>query len=339
MRFAKAIGISTLLLLCSFAGCLGGNDSDEQPPEPLRLNHLQMKGTHNSYHLKPLGGELIDEYNYSHAPLDEQASIYGVRQFEIDVWWIPGLGLRVYHNPYDSASTCDAFTECLEVLHDWSVSSPQHVPIWLMIEPKDPPALVDSMEILQMIEDDIASVWPANMTITPDDVRGDSASLLEAVTEGDGWPLLEESRGKALFVLLDKSEIRDSYVEDNPGLANATMFAIVDEIEPEAAVISWTDPMDKGDVLTAAAEAGFIVRTRPDSGTAEARESNYSRFDLALTSGAHMLSTDYEGVDEDIDYAIWLPEGPVRCNPVTAPPGCTLERIEDVGDYSPPPPS
>ena len=69
------------------------DDSPEQ--EPLRINHIQMEGTHNSYHVEPIFSP-TREYMYTHEDLDIQATDQGVRQFEIDVWWDVREGLRVY---------------------------------------------------------------------------------------------------------------------------------------------------------------------------------------------------------------------------------------------------
>jgi len=93
--------LSTLMIFASFAGCLGTQlleetFSEQTEPTPLRLNHIQVKGTHNSYHLKPTG-PTIRAYDYSHEDLDVQAQQFAVRQFEIDVWWSPGQQLQVYH--------------------------------------------------------------------------------------------------------------------------------------------------------------------------------------------------------------------------------------------------
>ena len=317
--------LSCLILATSFAGCILFDEEEsveEQPPPELRMNEIQFKGTHNSYHLRPLGSEFLSDYNYSHAPLSTQAEDFGVRQFELDVWYLPGLGLRVYHNPYDSGTTCFVFTDCLQELRNWSLSNPSHVPLWVMVEPKDLEWVVDGIDLFEAIEADIDSVWPREVRVEPDDVRNNRATLRRAVLE-EGWPLLDEVRGKAAFALLDKSGIRDAYIERHPGLINATMFAIVDEDDPAAALISWTQPDSKFDVLTTAVDAGFIVRTRPDSATVEAEEGNYTRQQLAIESGAHILSTDFPGNDDKVSYSLWPSGEPaIRCNPRTAPPDC-----------------
>ena len=81
--------ITLLMMLTPLSGCL--NQSDSTPATSdypnseglLRINHIQMKGTHNSYHIEPLVSP-TREYMYTHEDLDIQASQLGVRQFEID---------------------------------------------------------------------------------------------------------------------------------------------------------------------------------------------------------------------------------------------------------------
>ncbi len=329
-----AILLVSLFLIPAFTGCFGKDDVKEDEPEELRINHLRMKGTHNSYHVKTPGVSLYEPINYTHTDLDVQADRLGVRQFELDVWYVPGMGLRVYHYVGDSNTNCEGFSGCLQVLLNWSNDNPNHAPLWIFIEPKDLPEIVDQLDIIEMIQTELEATWPRNQTITPSDVQGDADSLREAIVE-NGWPTLESSRGKVLFVMLDKTEIRDLYVSRYPTLEGQWMFAIVDEAESLASVISFINPETQQERLQSAAETGFMVRTRPDSDTAEAREKNYTRFQLALSSGAHFITTDFPGNDREIGYSIWLPEGPVMCNPHTAPEHCKTRMIEPWGNYTP----
>ena len=67
----------------------------ERTVDDLRLNEIQMIGSHNSYKQKPrdevaaalegLLPDLFAEIDYGHLPLGEQLAAHGVRQFEIDV--------------------------------------------------------------------------------------------------------------------------------------------------------------------------------------------------------------------------------------------------------------
>ena len=82
------------------------------------------------------------------------------------------------------------------------------------------------------------------------------------------------------------------------------------------------DPWDER--IPEAAAQNILIRTRVDSGL----EYTEGRLEVALASGAHALSSDL--VDPDGEHVTRIPEGtPSRCNPVTAPPECTSEAIED----------
>ena len=185
-----------------------------------------------------------------------------------------------------------------------------------------------------MVQQEINQIWPAEQQITPAYVQGNAVDLRTAITT-IGWPTLEESRGKVVFVLLDKTDTRDYYVSQNPTLQNQSMFAIVEENHSLASVISFVNPETHGDRLRNASELGFMVRTRPDFATIEAQDVNYTRFHLAMLTGANFITTDFPGNDLEFDYAIWLPEGPVMCNPQTSPSHCTARTLEPWGNYTP----
>ncbi len=77
---------------------------------------------------------------------------------------------------------------------------------------------------------------------------------------------------------------------------------------------------------------GYIVRTRADADTLEARFGMTTRRDAALASGAQFVSTDYPVPNPDFGtgYFVEIPDGaPARCNPVNAPAGCRNGALED----------
>ncbi|MFT4658469.1 MAG: hypothetical protein ACI8V4_002660, partial [Ilumatobacter sp.] len=71
--------------------------------EPVRMNHIQVIGSHNSFHLVPqptlfegivaVSSELGRDIEYSHRTLTEQLEGFGIRQFELDVFADPDGGL------------------------------------------------------------------------------------------------------------------------------------------------------------------------------------------------------------------------------------------------------
>jgi hypothetical protein len=295
----------------------------------LRLNHVQAKGTHNSYHMAP---ELLADpsHGYSHAPLDVQAGELGVRQFELDLHYRSGTGLVVFHLPViDEETTCERFVDCLAVLAGWSASNPQHCPLVVWLEPKDEiDGLFAGFEPLEgryaEIEEEILSVWPRDRLLLPDDVRRGRATLPVAIQEL-GWPTLGEVRGKAAFALLDSGEHRDAYIGAAHNLEGRVLF--VDSSRPDddfAAFFKDASPTE----ARALAEQGFIVTSNVSS-WADADDEAHSSTWAHLAAGTHFLATDLPGPVDGKRYYLDVPGGtPARCNPVSAPPECTSQAIE-----------
>lgn len=76
--------------------------------------------------------------------------------------------------------------------------------------------------------------------------------------------------------------------------------------------------MKQFDRIQADVRAGYIVRTRADDSTTEARSNDHARFEKALASGAQYISTDYPTPRTDFSpYVIALPiDAPARRNPL-----------------------
>ncbi|MFV0318680.1 MAG: Ca2+-dependent phosphoinositide-specific phospholipase C [Microthrixaceae bacterium] len=361
----------------------GDGDGQAERPElagdDLRLNEIQVIGSHNSYHLaavpeiagalQSLVPSLWDTISYEHRPLPEQLEDYGIRQFELDVFADPeggeystpaaleivgaqqatidGLGepgFKVAHiEDIDFNTTCLTFVGCLEEIQSWSEANENHVPIVIMVETKGDDLRsgdsnfgidVDSLgvefarppemtpELFDDLEAEVISVFDASDLITPDDVRGDSESLADAVRT-EGWPTIGESRGKVMFALVDTGPTRDMYVEDSPNLEGRLFFTSSEPGRPDAAFMRFDDSLEDGAALDAAAEEGFLIRTRTDEPGIHAMQNDVALRDSAMASGAQYLSTDYYVPDPTTGFVVRLPGDVVaRCNPVTAPPDC-----------------
>lgn len=341
----------------------------------VRLNQIQLLGTHNSYHLAPappvlavLGaqGESID---YSHRPLTEQLSRLAIRQFELDVFADPdggryaapaalsmvdGLtppgselkrpGFKVLHTQdTDFRTTCSTLIACLTEIRDWSRVNPRHVPIQIQIEAKDgvledryglrfvKPISIGADEFLAL-DREIRTVFSEEHLITPDRVRGKRATLAEAVRL-DGWPRLREARGKVLFALDNTDEHRTAYLAGNPSLEGRVLFVSSSPGEPSAGFIKMNEALGEDEArIRQRVQEGYLVRTRADIPTVEARNGSSTRRDSAFRSGAHYVSTDYpEPSPFGSGYIARLPgaeQQPARCNPVNAPVGCRNEWLE-----------
>ena len=307
-------------------------------------------------------------FEYDHPPLPEQFDTQGIRQIELDVWADPvgglyaspyGLrfetgdpnaripelgaaGLKVFHvQDIDFNTVCRTFIECLEHVKSWSDAHPRHMPIMIQVETKDDPLpdlgygfvlpLPFDAAAFDEIDTEVRAVFPPEHLITPDDVRGTRATLAEAIRT-DGWPTLGVARGKVLFTLDNEGGKRDLYVAGHASLQGRIMFTSSPADAPEAAFMKLNDPIGDFDAIQAAVAAGFVVRTRADADTVEARSGDTAPRDMALASGAQWVSTDYPVPDPDFGtgYKAEIPMGmPARCNPINAPPGCAALDIEN----------
>jgi hypothetical protein len=327
---------------------LASHNSYHVEPEPTLLAALRSAL-----------GAAADGFEYTHRPLADELDA-GVRQVELDVFvddpaggryahpkLLPlGLdpvdpaladpGLKVLHvQEVDYRSTCPTFVDCLEDIRDWSGAHPGHLPITIQIEAKDDvipdPASLGFVQPLPWtaadfadLEAEIHSVFDDDQIISPGDVKGRSQTLAEAVGKGR-WPTLDEARDQVMFVLDDKGTKRDAYRSQVPDVDDRLIFVDVPPTDPDAGVMVVNDPIGDGDRIRDLVAQGFIVRTRADADTVEARSGDTTRRDAAFASGAQYVSTDYVFPDDHFGtgYVADLPgSGAARCNPVNAPKRC-----------------
>jgi len=295
--------------------------------DDLRLNQIQVVGTHNSYHLRPPAQTLkaaiavrpdAQEWDYSRQTLDEQLDA-GVRSFELDLH-LSHDGWQVMHVPLlDAGSTVATFSDALKVIRDWSDAHPRHVPVSLLLELKEEgftisrkfkrPQLAD----VEQLDREIREVYSAERLLTPDDVRGTHNTLWEAVSS-DGWPTLSSVAGKVFVILHERGANREAYLADHPALEGRAMFVESDLAQPHSAVLIRNDPKDRE--IDGLARQGYLIRTRVDSqGNREP-----ARRAKALAGGAHILTTDYPRGEVAAEEMFSLPNGaPARINPITGP--------------------
>ena len=107
------------------------------------------------------------------------------------------------------------------------------------------------------------------------------------------------------------------------------MFVNTDEASPAGAYITLNETADIPRIQ-AVVKAGYLVRTRADADTVEARSNDTRRRDAALASGVQYVSTDYRHPETRFsEYQARLPGGAITvCNPVRAPERCAGHPIE-----------
>ena len=359
-----------------------------QQDKQIRINQIQVIGTHNSYHtgIAPSERKLIEQQNakamraldYAHPALGDQLS-GGVRQLEIDVYAdskggryshpaivdqvaAAGLpadpdfdpnhemdkpGFKVMHVlGVDQRSSCHTFITCMTTIKGWSKQHPQHLPIFVLVETKQgrpgTPASSTGPEpftsaTFDALDAEIRSVFSEKEMITPDQVRGSYDTLLEAIQasgtdaarkKGAGWPTLASARGKVVF-LMDQRPVEGVYTEGHPALRGRVIFTNAAPGAPDAAFTE--ENSGTKEEIDSLAKQGYLIRTRTDDGTEEARSNDHTRANIALSSGAQMLSTDYPPSERAqwTGFFVGLPNGLVaRCNPVTASTGCIDAFLE-----------
>jgi len=333
----------------------------------LRLNQLQVIGTHNSYKaaIQPELYEIMLAYDanlssldYAHPPLADQLDL-GVRNLELDVYHDPegghyadpmgnrllrGLGVeplpynsdgrmdqpgfKVLHDcNFDFRSNEPILTRALDGLAAWSAANPGHLPVVVTMNLKggDAPApgAIDPVEFdtpaMRQLDRVLLEHLGRDNLLTPDDVRGDHASLAAAI-EADGWPVVDACRGRFLFVLDHGGGLRDRYVAGDPTLAGRPMFTSGPADAPYGVVLVINDPIGSRDRIERLAARGRLIRTRADAGTREMRGGDRSRFVAAMRSGAHVITTDYPTPDRRHNprYRVVFEGGDyARANPVT----------------------
>ncbi len=280
-------------------------------------------------YLKSLGAASAQSLEYAHLPLEKQLDL-GLRNLELDVFHDPqggrygnpkGLeiiskstgrsfsfdpekkleapGLKLFHvQDIDFQSHYLLFSDALIALKNWSNLHPDHHPIFILINAKDAAVpgttspLPFSAAALDSIDLEVRTHLGMDKLITPDLIRGNYGSLEAAVLAGN-WPNLNEVKGKFLFVLDESEEKIRRYLTQKPELKNAVLFVNLKEGNPEAGFRIINDPISNEAYIQDLVKKGYFIRTRADSDTKEARSGDYTKFEKAKSSGAHVISTDY----------------------------------------------
>ena len=292
----------------------------------LYINQIQFVGSHNSYkqampdsfvkQLLQLNPKILKSLEYEHGPVAEQLD-HGLRKLELDVFYVADENqfLVGHVQQIDMNSNCATLRICLTQVSEWSKNNPSHAPIWISFNAKDE-------EILGLPDPETFTPTAfALMDSIIEEVLGDQ--LIRPVeVAGLNWPLLSDTTGKFIMILDEGGVKRDMYYQ---GWQQRPMFTSAPEGHPAAAIMIINDPIKQFDEIQRLVAAGYMVRTRADADTQEARDNDTRRRDAAFASGAQAISTDYyqPATHFGNDYQVILPQA-IRCNPVTAPVDCRV---------------
>ena len=307
----------------------------------IRLNQMQALGTHNSYHVRPVDEpwNAIEQWQYFEDPLDVQFESQGVRQIELDVNIAnDGSGhIDVFHVGFaDQATTCSALTDCLTTVKAWSDAHPDHAPLAILLEIKNndlnlpvPYGFWNAAD-LDTLDATVRSVFSEADMFTPDDLRGAHATLPEAIAK-DGWPEINSVRGHVMFMMDNGGTLHDWYRAGHPGLSGRVLFTNANPGEDDAAFIKRNNSIGEKAEIQSLVAQGYVVRTRADADTVQARVNDTTVRDAAIESGAQWVSSDFvvPGRAFGTEYVVRIPGGtPARCNPINSPSWCTSDLIE-----------
>lgn len=367
-------------------------------PKNLKINQIQVLGTHNSYaqpvdpavlvygdsliskmmgnymstmpkeqqemfkEYHPNGMSMIEGLKYDHPPFPDQLNA-GLRNLEIDVYYDPtggrfsdpasyrlfkskgltnlapfnkeGLdepGFKVLHiADFDFRTHYPTLKAALKALKVWSDANPGHIPIFIQLEAKDSgiPIFPNPAQVLKFdekafdeLDAEIVRELGKDKLITPDQVRGNYATLKEAVL-AKNWPTVNDSRGKFIFLMLPSAGggagAASPYVKNRPNLEKRVMFIQSTPKDDFAAFFLLDNSIIRQEEIKKYVAMGYMVRTRSDIETYEAKVNDYTRAKAAFSSGAQIISTDFykRGNGYGTGYVVQLPGKEVALiNPV-----------------------
>ncbi|MFT3977026.1 MAG: Ca2+-dependent phosphoinositide-specific phospholipase C [Sphingomonas bacterium] len=280
---------------------------------------LGVRGLEIDVNADPEGGAYADPAAYR---ILRAQGVTDLLPFDAEALKKPGI--KVLHMAdIDFRSSCPTFRGCLAEIKAWSDAHPRHIPIFVMIEAK-----VQALPILpgssktppftaatyDEIDRTIAEVIGRKNLITPDDVRGRYPTLEQAVLAGN-WPTLGQARGKIIFQLITATghDGASAYAAGHPGLKGRLAFLDSQPGQPYAAFILDDNALARGAEIRDEVRKGYMVRSRSDIETYEAKVNDMTRANATFASGAQIVSTDFEkeGNAYGTPYVVRLPGGGV----------------------------
>jgi hypothetical protein len=312
---------------------IGSHNSYRKPMDKRILGAIRLLDLFYGKNPSP-----AQQLEYVHLPFDQQFETYGIRGLEIDIHYDPEggryfrtkgniigakksgpkelemqqPGLKVFHiSDVDFNSHYPTFKKALMAVKTWSDAHPRHLPIYILVEPKEDgvgnhvkafgfvPVLPFDSAALESIDHEIREVFAGDLQhiLTPDDVRGKHATLNEAILT-QGWPLLAEARGKVVFIMNGSLRHTELYAQNHPSFRGRMMFSFSEVGREDAAFIKIDDAFSLD--IAAMVQQGYMVRTRTDSPGYEAPINDHRTKNAAFLSGAQLLSTDYYLADKQL---------------------------------------
>lgn len=278
----------------------------------LKFNEISFLATHNSYQsestetTKKLYRNLSDltfglvaanKVDFKSETLTDQLNS-GIRSLEIDIEVFDrdgDISFTCMHSPQiEMTTSCYDFELAMKEIAMWSDNNPGHLPITVIIEPKESFLPLKNMKKFSI---DYADEFDAALhetlgekLFTPGDMLRDYASFAE-MRKADDWCKVSDMKGKVL-ILLHHGATTEDYIALDPAIKSQAMFPMLRLVDVErdcASFILANDPKELLENKETAIESGVIIRTRSDKFTSVTEE----QLEYALASPAHIISTDF----------------------------------------------
>ena len=271
--------------------------------DSLGLNHMQVIGTHNSYHQNSYP-DTLPVFDYGHPPLTEQLEEKNVRLVELDLYspvidssQPSGFIIPVNHVVgFDDQVTCDNLAECLNPLDTWSTSAYNASLLIVMIEIKQQFSPAD----WDIFDDICRQYWDGGQRIiTPASLTVEGMTLRESIVDtlgidghpGGGWPRLSTTARHAMFLL--DLPYTNYIAELSPRVAFPMFDASSSDDAAGQAVVLKINTPDVALIQDKVAQ-GYLVRTRADADVPFHRWTD----DEIVTGMFNMLAADADTVSE-----------------------------------------
>lgn len=314
---------------------LVGFDVQKAYADGVKFNEVAYIATHNSYQLQSVPSYqkvyrdlenvtfgLIngDAPTYCSDTLTEQFNV-GIRSIELDVETVVNgddVSFVCTHSPLiDMTSSCYDFELALAEIKMWSDANPGHLPISVIVEPKEFFLLENGMRFINLkyanVLDNLIREAFGEKLITPAEMMGEHGSLKE-MREADDWMCLEDCAGRVAVFFHDTDGVTGRFIKQDETLKSRAMFPMLrykdrDKSYASVLIVNKPDDIEKHSTELIY-EKNLIVRTRVDSFGSYNEEDRRK----TLESGAQILSTDYPRKADmtDVDYYVDFGNGSAK---------------------------
>ena len=284
----------------------------------LKFNEISFIATHNSYQKKSvsnmrklyinvseltLGAIAAEKGEFESQTLTQQFNC-GIRSIEMDIETIVKdntITFTCMHSPsIDMTTTCYDFSLALKEISLWSDNNPGHLPITVIIEPKEIFIPMQNMKFFNIdYAKELDKVLRANLSdklFTPADMLRDYESFSE-MRKADDWCKVKDMLGKVLILLHDTG-VTEKYITIDPSIKSQAMFPMLEEDDADRDCASFLLINKPEELIESKAKildsSNFVVRTRAD----KFAEVTQIRRENAISSGAQIVSTDYPVRDD-----------------------------------------